>query len=93
MEDTHSDVWCIDINNIVQLLSKQMPLNEDCWQQLTTTGDIPGKISNHRAVSIGSKIYVYGGLINNENQTQSLFSLDVITCQWTKHITKALFFY
>ncbi len=93
MEDTHADVWCIDINSIIQLLTRQALPDGNFWNKLVTTGEAPGKISNHRAVAIGEKIYVYGGLINNDNQEQSLFSLDVTTSAWTKHASKVVFFH
>ena len=82
MEDTYNDVWCIDVDNIAKLLNGTILENENVWQLIKTTGPGPGKISNHKAVVLESRIFVYGGLINNENTKNSLFSLDTMNNTW-----------
>ena len=88
MEDSHDDVWYIEIGSITQLVSRQSPPDENLWKLLPTTGETPGKIANHRAVVIGNKIYIYGGLINNDNQDQSLYCLNVESGEWKKILFK-----
>ena len=90
MEDTHADVWFIDIKNITKLQSRQLPQCEDIWQLLPTIGEAPGKITNHKAVAIGNIVYVYGGLINNDKLAQSLFSLNVESGEWKKVVGQVL---
>jgi hypothetical protein len=82
MEDSFEDVWVIDIPHLVELLSKSEPLQDDLWRLLATTGPSPGRISHHRAVAIGTTIWVYGGLIRNDNEPQSLYTLDTTTATW-----------
>ncbi len=89
MEDTLGDVWTVDLETLARLRDQKMPCDEDLWRRLETSGARPGRVSNHRAVAVGDAIYVYGGLINNENQEQSLFALDVNTAVWKQILTKA----
>lgn len=97
MDDTYKDVWRIDLKTLDDLISgafievdpyKKAKEAKNLWELLKTTGDSPEKISNHRAVVIESKIYLYGGLINNDNSKDSLFWLDVMTNTWFNHRTK-----
>lgn len=91
MDDTYKDVWRINIKNLNDLLDGTIPEVGNLWELVKTTGEGPEKISNHRAVVIESKIYIYGGLINNENSKNSLFWLDVTNSLWINHKTKVNF--
>ena len=88
MEDTHKDVWCIDMEEIIKILNGEIPENKNLWQRIETKGDIPGKLSNHSGVSIEDLIYVYAGLINNESCKNALYILDTTNYTWKQHITK-----
>ena len=88
MEDVFDDVWTIDIRRIIDVISKAQPPDSDVWQRIPTTGDCPGKISHHKAVAIGETIWVYGGLIDHDNQPQCLYSLQTSTAKWTHVISK-----
>ena len=88
MEDTYADVWCIYTNDLMQILNKENEQNRNFWKELKTTGDKPGKLSNHRAIGIESNIYVYGGLINNENLKNTMYWFDTNNNTWHRHITK-----
>jgi len=92
MEDTYSDVWYIDITLLKKIISGEGG-KTNFWNQLQTSGTPPGKISNHRAIAVDNKIFIYGGLINNDNERQSLYSLDITTGVWTKHPSKVFFIY
>lgn len=88
MEDTYNDVWRIDINSICGLMNGTLTESKNLWELVAATGDAPEKISNHRAVVVETRIYVYGGLINNENSKNSLYWLDLTNNTWINHKTK-----
>lgn len=88
MEDSFADVWVLDASKIAPLLGKQPKVDTELWQLLPTTGEAPGRITSHKTVVIGNIIYTYGGIIENDNQVQSLFSLDVTKGVWTKIVSK-----
>jgi hypothetical protein len=87
MEGTLGDVWILDIGKLNRLLDNENLQGEEIWQLYPTTGDAPGKVSYHKAISIENSIYIYGGVINNENPDQSLFCLDTRTGIWTKCVS------
>lgn len=93
MEDSFGDVWVLDITQLNDLMSRKNPPKEDIWMQFPTTGEAPGKISNHKAVAVDNTIYVYGGSIYGENPDQSLFSLDIKSGVWSKCISKVMNFF
>ncbi len=90
MEDALDDVWVIDLKVLGQLIANEAAADTVPWQLVTTTGEGPGKISNHRAVTIGRSIFVYGGLSNFENTAVSLFALDTDTMAWRKAVSEVL---
>ena len=90
MEDTYNDVWCIDMTEIAKIANGTVSENENIWVKIATKGDGPGKISNHSGVAIENRIYIYGGLIENENVKNSLYFFDTQNYTWFRHITKVI---
>jgi len=90
MEDTYKDIWCIKLKTFNELMDGIIPEAGNLWESVKTLGEGPEKISNHRAVLIESKIYVYGGLINNDNSKDSLFWFDITNSLWINHRTKVI---
>lgn len=91
MDDTYKDVWRIDLKKLSALAEGTVGETGDLWELVKTIGEAPENTSNHRAVAIESKIYVYGGLINNDNSKNSLYWLDVTNNCWVNHKTKVRF--
>ena len=87
MEDTYNDVWRINIDDIMKLLNGELE-TKDLWECIKTTGTAPEKISNHHSIVLESRIYMYGGLINNENLSSSLYIFDTTNNYWLNHKTK-----
>lgn len=88
MEDAYSDVWYLDLEKVERLRSGEVLEEKKVWEKLMTKGNAPEKISNHAGVVLDNKIYIYGGLINNENVKDSLYSFDPFSNTWSHHITK-----
>ena len=88
MEDCYSDVWRISMDDVTNMIRTGACYKQNIWELVKTTGEGPTSISNHKAVVMESLIYVYGGLINNENQKNSLFTLDITNHAWHRIVTK-----
>lgn len=88
MDATYKDVWRISIKSLSELANGTITEPGNLWELVKTTGEGPEKISNHKAIIIESKIYVYGGLIDNENCKDSLYWFDITNSLWIHHRTK-----
>lgn len=88
MEEAYSDVWSLDMEKIERLRNGEVLEEKNLWQKINATGDGPEKISNHTGVVIDNRIYIYGGLIGNENVKNSLYSFDPFNNAWSQHFAK-----
>ncbi len=84
MEDTHSDVWRLDLAQVLKLFATAVAPSQTFWQMVESRGTPPGRISGHCAVAIETMIYVYGGQINGDNQDRCLFTFNTIDGTWTR---------
>jgi len=88
MDETYKDVWRISIKSLSELADGRAAETENLWELVKTRGEGPERISNHRGVIIESKVYIYGGLIDNENCKDSFYWFDITNNLWIHHKTK-----
>jgi hypothetical protein len=88
MEGSVGDVWVLDLKKLKKVMENDNSDMDNIWQLFPTTGESPGKVAYHRAIAIENIIYVYGGIVENENPEKSLFALDVRTRVWTRCLSK-----
>lgn len=52
------------------------------WSRPVVSGETPCKRANHKAVVVGSNIYVIGGW-NGHGACEGVYCLDTDTCTWS----------
>jgi len=90
MENAYNDIWCLDMEKVNKLSNGEVLQEKNIWQKLVVKGNGPENISNHSGAVLNNKIYIYGGLINNENVKDSLYSFDPDSNTWNHHITRVI---
>lgn len=90
MEEAYSDVWTLDLERVGKLRSGEEQ-EESLWERVAAEGEGPEKVSHHAGAVVEGRVYVYGGLISNENVANSLYSFDPAYSSWKHHVTKVAF--
>uniref|UniRef100_A0A1J3DCW7 Kelch domain-containing protein 3 n=1 Tax=Noccaea caerulescens TaxID=107243 RepID=A0A1J3DCW7_NOCCA len=77
-EDGHdyylSDVHILDTDTFI-------------WKELNASGQLLTPRAGHVTVSLGRKLFVFGGFTDAQNLYDDLYVLDVDTCMWSKVLT------
>eukprot|EP00658_Telonema_sp_P-2_P068053 TRINITY_DN5699_c0_g1_i1.p1 TRINITY_DN5699_c0_g1~~TRINITY_DN5699_c0_g1_i1.p1 ORF type:complete len:323 (+),score=48.73 TRINITY_DN5699_c0_g1_i1:200-1168(+) len=53
------------------------------WEELLCTGEVPSGRSYLSLVPVGTRLFLFGGMINNDRYSD-LYSLDTKSCEWTR---------
>ena len=80
-EGSFDSVWKLDL----QLLSQANDLDDFQaihWEHVATSGEKPGKFSHHTCVQYEGKMYLFGG-IDNEDANKFLYELDLAKSSWS----------
>ena len=54
------------------------------WENIKTSGDSPGNISNHRGCLVNNSLYVFGGVNSAEDSNSNIYILNVDILSWEK---------
>jgi N-acetylneuraminic acid mutarotase len=74
-----------------QLVEENFQRQDDIWEFDTLTnqferivpkGAVVPAISRHRVVNIGNQVYIFGGILQNKQKLNSIFTLDVDNMIW-----------
>ncbi|KAJ7977856.1 BTB-kelch protein [Quillaja saponaria] len=77
--------WSSPETVVITIMAMLIRLDMDTmtWTRLAVQGSSPGVRAGHAAVSIGTKVYVIGG-VGDKHYYNDVWILDVSTCSWTR---------